>query len=224
MKDLLDSIQIQVNDSLYSKNPISSELGKNILKTSSVMINEIGFESFTFKKLAKELNTTESSIYRYFTNKHNLLIYLFAWYWGYMEYIMVFSCANLSQPEDKLKAAINSLCSPIVLAKSNDFIDEKSINEMIIAESAKTWLTKSVDKENKDDYFLAFKRPCHRLSEIIDEINPKYRYSRSLASSVVEGILSQKFFDLHLKSLTNFNENHNEMNTFYINLILKTIA
>lgn len=224
MKGLLDRIQIQVNSTIYAKDPTSTDLGKKILKSSSVMINEIGFEAFTFKKLAKELSTTESSIYRYFTNKHNLLIYLLSWYWGYMEYIMVFSCANITKSEDKLKAAVNALCNTIVIPDSNDFIDEKSINDIIISESAKTWLTKSVDEENKEGFFLAFKQPCHRLAEIIEEINPKYKYSKSLASNVVEGICSQKYFSLHLQSLSDFDKNHTRLNDFYFNLVLKTIS
>jgi len=224
MKDLLSRIQIQVNSSLYSKDPTSSELGKNILKTSTILINDFGFESFTFKKLSKELGTTESSIYRYFTNKHNLLIYLLSWYWGYMEYIMVFSCVNLNKPEDKLKAAISALCNKIVIPNGNDFIDEKSINEIIISESSKTWLTKSVDKENKEGFFLAFKQPCHRLAGIINEINPNYKFHNSLASSVVEGVFSQKYFSLHLSSLSDFNENNSNLDEFYFDLVLKTIS
>ena len=37
-------------------------------------------EEFTFRKLAQKINTTEASVYRYFENKHRLLIYILAWY------------------------------------------------------------------------------------------------------------------------------------------------
>ena len=224
MKDLLNIIQIQVNSSLYCKDPVSTDLGKKILKKSCVMINEMGFESFTFKKLSKELNTAESSIYRYFTNKHNLLIYLLSWYWGYMEYLLTFACTNISDPKEKLKLAIHTLCLPVIIASNNDFIDQESLNDIVVSESSKTYLTKDVDEENKEGFFLAFKAPCHRLADIILEINPKYDFPQSLASSVVEGIISQKYFNLHLTSLTDFDKTHKGVNEFYSQLVLNTIT
>ena len=224
MKDLLKIIQIQVNSSLYSKNPVSTDLGKNILRTSSIMIEKIGFEAFTFKKLGKELSTAESSIYRYFDNKHNLLIYLLSWYWGCMEYLMVFASTNISDSKEKLKLAIDTLCNPILIPSNNDFIDEKSINNIVISEASKSYFTKSVDQENKEGFFLAFKAPCHRLAEIIIEINPKYKYPHSLASTVVEGIISQKYFNLHLPTLTDFDSSHEGINKFYSELVLNTIS
>ena len=223
MRELLNRIQIKVNESLYAKDPLTTDLGKNILKTSCTMISEVGFEAFTFKKLSKELGTTESSIYRYFVNKHNLLIYLLSWYWGYMEYLMAFACTNISDPKEKLGLAIKTLCEPVIISSNNDFIDEQSLNNIVVEESSKSYLTKSVDEENKEGFFLSFKTPCRRLAQIIKEINPEYNFPNSLASSVVEGIISQKYFDLHLTTLTDFDATHKNINTFYIDLVLKTI-
>ena len=50
MKDMLSNIIIAVNDKLYVKNPETSELGKKIIEHSIILIDEIGFENFTFKK------------------------------------------------------------------------------------------------------------------------------------------------------------------------------
>ena len=72
MKNL--HININVSDALYLKNPESSELGKSILTNSILLINELGFETFTFKKLGEKMTSPESSIYRYFENKHMLLL------------------------------------------------------------------------------------------------------------------------------------------------------
>lgn len=224
MDELLNRIQIQVNSSLYTKDPLSSELGKNILRESSIMISEIGFDSFTFKKLGKELNTNESSIYRYFVNKHNLLIYLLSWYWGYIEYLITFSCSNIKNPIKKLELSIDTLCTPIIIPSNNTFIDEKSLNNIVIEESSKTYLTKSVDEENKEGFFYAFKAPCFKLAQIIKEVNPDYIYPHSLASTVVEGIISQKYFNMHLSSLTDFDYTHNGINKFYKDLVIKTIT
>ncbi|MFT8175893.1 TetR/AcrR family transcriptional regulator, partial [Salmonella enterica] len=88
--ELLSQIVISVNPKLYVKNPESSELGRKIIQQSILLIDEIGFEAFTFKKLGERIGSNESSLYRYFENKHKLLLYLTSWYWGWMEYRVVF--------------------------------------------------------------------------------------------------------------------------------------
>ena len=89
MEQLLQSVKIAINEKLYLKDPESSELGKRIVEKSIVMINELGFDGFTFKKLGIAIKSNESSIYRYFENKHKLLLYLTSWYWGWLEYQLV---------------------------------------------------------------------------------------------------------------------------------------
>ena len=44
-------INVVVDSSICLKNPESSELGKKIVGKGIEMINEMGYESFTFKKL-----------------------------------------------------------------------------------------------------------------------------------------------------------------------------
>ncbi|UPT67071.1 MAG: TetR/AcrR family transcriptional regulator [Sphingobacteriales bacterium JAD_PAG50586_3] len=75
-------LRIRMNEKIYLRNPEESVLGKNIVRNGLLLINKLGFEEFTFKKLAKEINTTEASIYRYFENKHRLLLYIINWYWS----------------------------------------------------------------------------------------------------------------------------------------------
>ena len=82
MQNILSNIIISVNDKLYVKNPETSELGKKIIEQSILLIDEIGFENFTFKKLGEKINSNESSIYRYFESKHKLLLYLSSWYFS----------------------------------------------------------------------------------------------------------------------------------------------
>ena len=106
MHELLKNIQIKVNDKLYLKDPESSDLGKSMIKHSIEMIHAMGMEAFTFKKLAIKLGTTESTVYRYFENKHKLLIYLISWYWGWLEYEMVLKSMNIADPVEKLKNLI----------------------------------------------------------------------------------------------------------------------
>jgi AcrR family transcriptional regulator len=78
MDQIFPGLSIRMDDKLYIKDPISSELGKKILRKSIELIDSVGMEGFTFKKVAMELGTTESSIYRYFENKHKILLYLMA--------------------------------------------------------------------------------------------------------------------------------------------------
>jgi AcrR family transcriptional regulator len=63
------SIKFKVNQSLFLKDPEGSTIGKAIVAKSIDLIYDIGFEQFTFKKLAQEINTTEATIYRYFSSK-----------------------------------------------------------------------------------------------------------------------------------------------------------
>ena len=106
VQNLLSKISIQVNDKIYLKDPRSSDLGRKILNSGIDMIEELGFEGFTFRKLAKEIISTEASIYRYFESKHKLLLYLSSWYWSWTGYKLVFGLANIESPNDRLKKSI----------------------------------------------------------------------------------------------------------------------
>ena len=64
------NIRISLNPGLYLKDPQESDLGRRIIKHSILLLEELGFEQFNFKKLAEAMGSTEASIYRYFENKH----------------------------------------------------------------------------------------------------------------------------------------------------------
>lgn len=222
MQHILSNIIINVNSKLYVKNPETSDLGKKIIEHSIILIDEVGFENFTFKKLGERINSNESSIYRYFESKHKLMLYLCSWYWGWMEYRLVFSTNNISNPMEKLKKAITIVTEKIEDDSNTLHINEAILNRIIITEFTKTILTKEVDQENKEGFFLVYKRVINRIIEIILEVNPNYKYAKSLASSVVEGALHQHFLKDHLTTITNCNEN-NTPTDFYIYLIESTL-
>ncbi len=204
------AVQIKMNEKLFLRNPELSELGRNIIKYSVVMIREKGFEDFTFKKLAQRIGTTEASIYRYFENKHRLLIYIVAWYWSYLEYKVVFYTQNLATPETRLKKIIELLAKPVTDDFSTDYIDEKLVYEVAVWEGSKAYLTKHVSKDNKDRLFKPYKDLCGRIASIIAEFNPKYKYPRSLSSTLLEMAHYQRFFMNNLPSLTDFGEDKSE--------------
>lgn len=222
MKTVLSNIKIQVNEKIFVKDPETSSLGKKIIQESILLIYEKGFEDFNFKKLGERIGSNESSIYRYFESKHKLLIYLSSWYWGWMEYRLVFSTNNISNPIEKLQKAIIIITKIIEDDSSTLHINESILNKIIIVEFTKTILTKEVDEENKEGFFLVYKSVINRVVEMIQEVNPEYAYAKSLASSIVEGSLHQHFLQDHLTTITNCDANHS-VSDFYLDLISKIL-
>ncbi|WP_179345413.1 TetR/AcrR family transcriptional regulator [Winogradskyella ursingii] len=202
MIDLLSNIKIAVPNKIYIKDPESSALGKRIVENSILLIDEIGFDNFTFKKLGAKIGSNESSIYRYFESKHKLLLYLTSWYWAWIEYQLVFASHNLPDPEEKLVKAIEIVTRTIKEDTTISHINEVVLNRIIINENSKSFLTKEVDTENKEGYFEVYKRLIKRLKTMILEINPKYQFALSLASTIVEGALHQHFLKDHFSSIT----------------------
>jgi AcrR family transcriptional regulator len=222
MQQILSNIIISVNEKLYVKNPETSDLGKKIIENSILLIDEMGFENFTFKKLGERIGSNESSIYRYFESKHKLMLYLSSWYWGWMEYKLVFATTNIYNPFDKLRKGIQIVTEKVEDDSATLHINEAVLNKIIIAEFTKTILTKEVDEENKEGFFLVYKRVINRLVEMITEVNPQYNFAKSLASSIVEGALHQHFLRDHLKTITNCNETISPTD-FYLNLVEQTL-
>lgn len=206
MKYILPDIRIGVNEKIFLKDPESTALGKRIVQEGINLINESGFESFTFRKLGKRINSNESSIYRYFENKHKFLVYLTSWYWGWKEYQLVFATNSIENKEQKLIKAIEILTKPVEQDAAFRHIDEVALNEIIINESSKSFLTKAVDAENKEGYFQIYKRLVNRLAEMIRAVSPDYQFSNSLASMVIEGALHQYFLIDHFTSITDCNK------------------
>ena len=218
MDQILSNIKIQLNEKLYVKDPETSTLGKKIIKNSIVLINEIGFEEFTFKKLGEKISSNESSIYRYFESKHKLLLYLSSWYWGWIEYKLAFATTNIDNPMERLRRGIAVVTQKIEDDASTLHVNESILNKIIIQEFTKTLLTKEVDEENKEGFFLVYKRVINRIIEMRHDVDPNYGYAKSLASSIVEGALHQHFLKDHLKTITNCNQDISPTD-FYLNLI-----
>jgi len=205
MDRLLQGVKIRINDKLFVKDPESSDLGKNIIEVSILLINEMGWENFTFKKLGKQIGSNESSIYRYFENKHKLLLYLTSWYWGWMEYHLVFATNSIENPKEKLVKAVDIITREVKEDSAYSHINEVILNKIVINEYSKSYLTKEVDAENKEGYFIIYKRMVGRLRDMIKEVNPNYNYPSSLASTILESALHQHFLKDHFKSITDCN-------------------
>lgn len=203
-------LQIKMNEALFLRNPESSELGKNILKHSVQLIYKTGFEAFTFKKLAEDIGTTEAGIYRYFENKHKLLVYLTAWYWSWLEFQISFQTNNIKDPAVRLKRVIKLLATTVEDDEQTNYINESLLHQIIIAEGSKAYLTKQVGEDNKQQFFKPYKDLCAIIGNIISECSSKYKYPKSLASTIIEMAHFQNFFMNNLPSLTDFGKTGEE--------------
>lgn len=223
MQSFFQNIKLPINEKLYLKDPQSSEIGNKILSESIELIIEIGFEKFTFKKLATKISTTEASIYRYFESKHKLLLYLINWYWSCIATRMLFETSNIQDPTLKLKKAIHILTAIPNPQAEQILANEIFLKEIIINEAWKAFLTKEIDSENKDGVFSVYKSVVNNVVQMIQTINPDYPYPNMLVTTVIEGSNQQRFFGQHLPKLTNSSSEVDFVEQFYQDMIFKAI-
>jgi len=226
----MSTVTIQIGEKYYIKDPQSTELGKNIISESIELLDQLGYEEFTFKKLADRIGSTEASIYRYFENKLRLLVYLTSWYWAWMDYMMDYKTHHIEDKELKLKEIIKILCH----VDNNSFnfnlsqLKPDSLRNVVVSESDKTYLNKKVDEINNEGLFKGFKGMCHKIALIIIEINPNYKYPHAIVSTLLEASHQQAFFAQHLPSLTEIisGEDKNialQVNDFINEIIFKVL-
>ncbi|SEJ46491.1 DNA-binding transcriptional regulator, AcrR family [Cyclobacterium xiamenense] len=222
MEQILTQIVVPVNQEIYLKDPLSSDLGKRIIQEGTELIETLGMEGFNFKKLSEKVGSTEAAIYRYFENKHKLLLYLTNWYWGWLEHNLVFVTANLLDPKDKMRVAIQLLVEGPVY-KQNIYIDIQKLRVLVTEESYKAFLTKEIDAENSNGLFTQFYRLTDRIAQIIKEINPKYSYPKTLVTTLVESTLLHAFFLRHMPKMTESGLKADQKLGFYFDLVFKTL-
>jgi AcrR family transcriptional regulator len=195
-------LSFSVNEAVFLRNPESSELGKKIVKQSIDLIFELGFEAFTFKKLALEVGTTEASVYRYFVNKHRLLLYIISWYWFYMDFMIDFQLQNLADNKQKIKTIIQILTHQLPESSGSLDYNKRFLNQIVISESSKVYLIKDVETINKKEVFKPYKDLCAKIAAVFSSYNKKYAYPKSLSSTMIETAHHQQYFSQHLPRLT----------------------
>ncbi|NOS92822.1 MAG: TetR/AcrR family transcriptional regulator [Cyclobacteriaceae bacterium] len=220
------TLAFKLNEHLYLRDPQHTQLGQNIIQKSVEMIDRLGFEQFTFKKLAEEINSTEASIYRYFENKHKLLVYLISWYWHWIEYRIDIASGSLQNPSEKLRACLRVLADEKKFDAGFEFVNEEALHRIVVAELDKTYQTKGVDDYNKEGLFGGFKSVCRKITTVILEVNPSYPYAASLVSTILVSSNQQLFFSEHLPSLTTIGtgqERYTQLYKFMENIVFKSI-
>jgi AcrR family transcriptional regulator len=220
---MITQVKINVSEKLFLKDPESSELGKKIIENSVILIENIGFDEFTFRKLGVLIGSNESSIYRYFESKHKLLLYLSSLYWGFKELKMQYETHNIKDDREKLEILLTIIFEDLQLNNHYNYINVSLLQNIMISDFSKSYLTKKVDQDNREGYFLVYKRVVLLLSDAIKAFNPSYLYPKSFANFVIEGVLHQSYINQHFKKITDI-ENHLDQNFFIKQFVFKTLA
>lgn len=190
-------------------------------------MDKLGFEDFTFKKLATEIGSTEASVYRYFENKHKFLIYLIDWYWTWLEYKIDYHLNNVKDPTERLKICLHKISEEKAVDPDIAYVDERALERIVSSEFEKTFLTKQVDADNKEGLFLPYKSLCKRIASVIKEVSPSYEFPHSLASTLLLVEKHQLYYAHHLPRLTDIKRDpkkqHKQLYRFLENLVFKTI-
>lgn len=218
-------IQIKVSERLYLKDPEATDLGQKIVRQGLLLIAEVGLEEFNFKKLAQNIHSTEASIYRYFENKHKLLIYLMSWYWSWLQYKFDLSTLNIPEPMERLKIGVSIFTHTAPLLPADTGFDMDALYSIVVSESPKAYLTKGVDEINKEGAYLSYKGFCRKLADCVREVSPDYGYPTALISTCVESAHDQKYFSEHLPSLTEVSGGRKEeVRDFLMDLIYRSLG
>jgi AcrR family transcriptional regulator len=218
----------KLSENLFVRDPQETELGRNIIQQSIRMIDKLGFEDFTFRKLATEINSTEASVYRYFDNKHKLLIYLIDWYWTWLEHQIDFHTNHIKNPVERLKVCLKKLSEEKVFDPGVAYVDEPALQRIVSAEFEKTYLTKQVDADNREGLFMPYKSLCERVASFVLDVNPQFEFPHALVSTIILTLKHQLFYAEHLPSLTDIKydpkRHYKKLNQFLETVVFKTIS
>jgi hypothetical protein len=83
--------------------------------------------------------------------------------------------------------------------------NKKYLNQIIIAESSKSYLIKDIVAINKEEVFKPYKDLCATIANVISENNASYKFPKSLSTTLIEASHHQQFFAENLPRLTDKN-------------------
>lgn len=195
------NISIEVSAALYLRDPEATPLGRKIVSRSIILIDQLGMEKFTFKKLAADIDSTEASVYRYFKSKRHLLNYLFAWYWGWLEYRLLFRTNNIEDPKTRLRAAVEVLAESIQDDPLSTHIDESILHRIVVTESDRTLLTHHL-RQGEEHGIENYKLLCNSLSTMIQAVNPEFKFPQALTITLLAATHRQRFYAEYFPSVT----------------------
>ncbi len=216
---MIKQIKLDIPACNFIRDPQETKLGLALLDQAIELIDEIGFESFTFKKLAHRISSTEASVYRYFENKYQLLLYLDSLYWGWMNYQITLATHHLIDAEEKIKIAIGILVEENNLYSDLTGLNQQKLIRIIQQEGIKSMLSKNVDNVNKTGAFQNYKQLVARICDWIKTVRPDFEQPNMLVTTIIEAAHIQHFFAEHLPSLTNAEKGSKNVENFLIKLL-----
>jgi AcrR family transcriptional regulator len=201
MTSILTQLNIQLDESLYLKDPMGTEVGHELVRTGAELIAHDGLESFTMKKLATELGSPESTVYRYFQNKNQLMLYISSWYWSLLEWKIAFATANLSDARQSLDKALQVLSGGTEEVQTA-IVHEQLLNKIVIRESFKSLHICAPNTESCERFFGAYLNLTQRLAELISNVHRAYPMPKALAVTLIETAHYQQFLQHFIPALT----------------------
>ena len=224
---MIAQLRLDLNEKLYLRDPQATALGRQLVAQGVLLIDEIGFEQFTFKKLAQRLESTEGSLYRYFENKHRLLVYLVSWHWACLRYQIRFHTHNVPDASQRLRLILGIITRAHQDDPATTGLDEAALYRIVVHEASKSYLTRDVDGDNREGLFREYKQLAASIAAVVQEINPAYAYPHALVSTLLESARKQLFFAQHLPSLTDAaarDATSNNICAFLEQLVFTTLA
>lgn len=218
-------LKISVNPALFLRDPEETDLGRKMIQYGIVMIDRMGLDQFTFKKLAREIQSTEASMYRYFESKHRLLYYLLSWYWTRTLFLFEYQTANIPEPARKLRIAIEVLLHMIEDDPATTHVDEGALSRIAVVESAKVYRVGSENRTEREAISEAYHDFCKRIAKVIRELSPRYKYPKSLVVAMITTIQRQSFYLEQLPLLTDIKTSktsNKELARFVEQLVFRT--
>jgi AcrR family transcriptional regulator len=181
---------------------METTLGKKMIKHSIDILSETGYHCFNFRNLAKDMQSTEASVYRYFENKHMLLVYLCSWYWDYLNYLIEIDTRNVTDPELRLRNAIKTIVNGPSAPNPSDFIDQSKLHAIIVEHFFKAMFNKTTTVEEKENLFANYRNLNANLTAIVKECNPEFKYPCAMASTIIKMSIDHSYYADQICSLT----------------------
>ncbi|MFZ1691838.1 MAG: TetR/AcrR family transcriptional regulator [Flavobacteriales bacterium] len=195
-------LHLRPDTSLSLKDPEATELGRSMLIGGLELMNELGLEAFTFKKLADHIGCTEVSLYKYFPNKQRLLQYYFQLYWLWLRQVCGRLAERANDPRESLEDVVEAICGVWPKELPQVQLDPQALRTLVIEEGMKSYLHKNVDQDNARRLFLPYKELSAFLAERLVACRADVPWPRSFATTVIEMAHSLPFAMEHLPSLT----------------------
>lgn len=195
-------VHLRPDPALSLRDPESTELGRSVLEGGLSLMNAIGLEAFTFRKLAAEIGSTEVTLYKYFPNKQRLLQYYFQLYWLWLRQVCGREVERSRDPQEALRRSVEAICGVWPKDAPPLQLDPEALRLLVIEEGMKSYLHKQVDEDNARRLFAPYKELSAFLAERIKACRRDVPMPRSFATTVIEMAHSLPFAMEHLPSLT----------------------